>query len=106
MIDMLNLPRLKVLEMEDQPDQYTFLAESEAKPFKCDKCNRMRFYAHGVRRQVYMDTPSHGKMVTIVVDRKRFRCQDCGAVTLQPRWRICCGMSVMSGSFTGKFCVI
>ena len=36
MIDMLNLPRLKVLEMEDQPDQYTFLAESEAKPFKCE----------------------------------------------------------------------
>jgi hypothetical protein len=27
MIDILNLPRLKVLEMEDQPDQYTFLAE-------------------------------------------------------------------------------
>ena len=84
MIDILNLPRLRVLEMEDEPDQYTIHAESDATPFKCDKCNRMKFYAHGVRRQVYMDTPSHGKMVAIVVDRKRFRCTECGAVTLQP----------------------
>jgi hypothetical protein len=57
MIDILNLPQLKVLEMEDQPDQYTFLTESEAKPFKCDKCNRMKFYAHGVRRQAHPEAP-------------------------------------------------
>jgi len=81
---MLNLPNLRALEVQEEPEQYSILAETDTKPDWCAKCYHRDLYAHGARRQVYIDTPSHGKMVAITLDRKRWRCRNCGAITQQP----------------------
>lgn len=81
---MLNLPNLRTLEVQEEPEQYSILAESDLKPDWCWKCYHRDLYSHGSRRQVYIDTPSHGKMVAITLDRQRWRCRGCGAIIQQP----------------------
>jgi len=84
MTDMLNLPSLRVLEVREDPHQYSFLAETDSAPTGCAKCQGTHLVIHSRRRQVYLDTPSHGRMVTIALDRLRWLCRGCGAITQQP----------------------
>jgi transposase len=84
MPDMLNRPNLKLLSLQEEPEQYSILAEMDTKPTGREKCHNPKLYSHGARRQVYIDIPPHGKMVAITLDRKRWRCQECGTITQQP----------------------
>ena len=82
--DILNLPTMRVLSQETQMGQCVVYAEANTGPEPCDKCGSFEFYGHGTREQVFVDSPTHGDLVTIVVHRKRYRCRSCGATSLQP----------------------
>ena len=40
-------------------------------------CRAAAMYGHGTVEQTYRDIPGHGLAVTILVERKRFRCRSC-----------------------------
>lgn len=78
-IDMLNLPGYKTLSVEQTKDDYTIKAEptegTEACPFCHDPEDLVKF---GSKLQEFRDAPMRGKPVTIIVDRQRYRCKNCG----------------------------
>jgi transposase len=41
-------------------------------------------YRHGRKRQIFLDTPVHGKRSAILVHRRRFLCQSCRRSFLEP----------------------
>ncbi len=82
--DLLNLPTLRVVSVDDSGGQYTVMAEADTAPDACPRCGASAFYGHGTKPQLFVDMPSHGHYVTIQIDRRRFRCRACNATTLQP----------------------
>lgn len=83
MSDILNLPHLKAKAVEDCVDHYCIQAGGDVVPTACPACSSA-LYRHGSQHQTYMDTPMHGKRVLIEIDRKRYRCKDCGKTLFEP----------------------
>lgn len=83
MPDFLQLPHLRTLSVQDAGDHYEVLVEGAVIPTTCPVC-QSGLYGHGSQRQMYLDTPSHGKRVVILIDRKRFRCRGCGKTLFEP----------------------
>lgn len=52
-------------------------------PGRCTLCGG-RLRGHGRKATTFRDVPHQGGSVAIVVDRSRFRCEDCGTTALQP----------------------
>jgi transposase/DNA-binding CsgD family transcriptional regulator len=82
--DLLNLPTVQVVTVETAGGQYVVRADVDTAPSACPKCAGVSFYRHGSKPQLFADLPSHGHLVTIQIDRKRFRCRACGVTTFQP----------------------
>ncbi len=61
-------------------------AEYTRQPDCCVRCGVTppRLNRHGVEDQGFIDTPIHGKAVAIKVQRKRFKCVDCGKTFQEP----------------------
>lgn len=49
-------------------------------PKFCPACGATKFYRHGLRRQTYADVPAHGEPAALLVNRRRWRCNECSAV--------------------------
>jgi transposase len=85
MSDILRLPSLKVISVKCK-SKYYINAETVKKPSLCPCCGaispRLRIQAH--KRQIFHDLRIHGKMVGILVDRKRYLCVECGKTFMEP----------------------
>src|SRR5699024_2813399 len=79
LMDMLNLPYLKVKDMKELEDDYRFLVESTAPPpSHCPKFGTVtNLYKHGKKEQLFFDLPMHAKRVGIYVNRQRYKCREC-----------------------------
>lgn len=84
MVDMLNLPHLKVAGVHDQGDHYRIEAAGDVAPATCPNCGHAPLYRHGTQQQVFMDAPMHGKRVLLDIERRRYRCTACGKTLFDP----------------------
>jgi transposase len=82
--DILQLRSLKPLSVTEQEDAYVVVAEGRMVPTACPECGIGRLHGHGINEQTYRDTPIHGKTVQITVNRRRYRCQNCGKTLFDP----------------------
>ncbi len=82
--DLLQLSSLKTVSVISQDDAYVVVAEGRMVPKACPDCRSGRLYGHGTNGQTYRDTPIHGKTVQITVNRRRYRCQNCGKTLFDP----------------------
>lgn len=82
--DILNLPTLTVLAVQETEHDYHVQAETAQPPISCTKCHSPHIVGFGKRAQFYNDLPMHGKRVGITVTRKRYRCKDCGVTFYEP----------------------
>ncbi|KXW57003.1 hypothetical protein FEMY_24820 [Ferrovum myxofaciens] len=60
MTDILHLPHLRALSVQDCGDHYQIETIGNIEPTACPAC-ASSLYRHGSQRQVYIDTPIHGK---------------------------------------------
>lgn len=85
MANILHLPDWNVLNVKETEDGRWIEAAPIYTPDHCPACGVVpNFYGHGTKRQSFRDLPSLGKASIIVLDRKRYRCRDCGATFLLP----------------------
>ena len=77
--NILNLPNLEILDMQERENDYRFLVEYiNSKPSYCPKCGSVpNFYKHGKKEQLFFDLPMHAKRVGIYVKRQRYKCREC-----------------------------
>ncbi len=76
-MDSFHLPGWEVLRIEEGEYVYRVMMKlSSPSPF-CPSCGEPS-YRHGSRIQAYTDRPMHGKRVSLLVDRQRYRCTGCG----------------------------
>lgn len=78
-MNTLNLPNLKIVDMEESADDYRFLVETKSlSPSYCPKCGTVaNLYKHGTKQQLFFDLPMHAKRVGIYVNRQRYKCREC-----------------------------
>lgn len=80
---MLNLQYLDVLGVREDQD-YLVTAELNFEQTACTNCGTVdELYRHGRRSQRILDTPMHGKRVSIDLQRQRWRCRACQTTFLQ-----------------------
>lgn len=77
--NMLNLPNLKIIDMQESEFDYRFLTETTLlPPDYCPKCGTVaNLYKHGKKKQLFFDLPIHAKRVGIFVNRQRYKCIEC-----------------------------
>lgn len=80
---IINLPSISVTEVKEQDNDYHVYATPKTEPRFCLGCGSDGFYGHGSKTHLYMDTPTHGKRVGIIMTAKRYRCKNCGKTTTQ-----------------------
>lgn len=80
--DLLQLRHLRALEVVDHADHYLIRVDGQGEPSQCPQCNAIGMYRHGVQTQRYMDVPMHGKRVMLEIERRRYRCRQCGKTLL------------------------
>ncbi len=80
MLDLLFLPDLKTIEppQENETDMM-FKVEAIKPPERCPKCGFDKLYKHSSRKQLIMDLPIHLKRVGLQVNRRRYKCRECGS---------------------------
>lgn len=77
----LNLDLYNVKDFKEDIDIYNFLVEVVPilSPPVCPENGCVPdFHKFGRKKQLFMDTTMHNKRVGITVDRRRFRCKQCG----------------------------
>ena len=78
MLDLLNLPGIKPVDMRYESKGLVIVAEMETIEVPmCGGCN-IPMHKHGIRKSKFMDTPMHMQPVRLEVHRPRFRCESCG----------------------------
>lgn len=79
LVNMLNLPNFKILDMTESEYDYRFLVESTTlSPSHCPKCGTVaNLHKHGKKQQLFFDLPMHAKRVGIYVKRQRYKCREC-----------------------------
>ncbi len=84
MLDLLNLPGVRPVDIQSSQGAITITAEVvEARLPVCPQCSK-RLYRHGRRRIEFADTPQQMHPVRLVIDRPRYRCESCcKTVTLE-----------------------
>ena len=78
-IDILNLQGLKVVQLQQDETSYGITVKTTYTPDVCPHCLLMfpPVQKHGTKRQVFMDMPSHGKRVMLLMKRQRYLCKGC-----------------------------
>lgn len=78
-MNILNLARFDVKHTEEQNYDYVFVVETNSPPLHCPKCGVVtpKVTKHDSKKQMFTDTPMHGKRVRIWVKRQRYMCQEC-----------------------------
>ena len=81
--DLLGLPNLRALRLDDKGDHLQVTVHSCAAPTACPACSAP-LYRHGTKPQQFIDTPMHGKPVMLHIERTRYRCKSCGLTFFEP----------------------
>lgn len=79
MTDIINLPGWCVTNVDETAAAYHIEAKYED-PFRENECPYCQFRSldlHGRLKRSYVDTPIHGRKVTLELRRQRFKCQRC-----------------------------
>lgn len=82
-MNILNLSAWQVLEVIENGHDYLVSAEPLHQTDKCQSCYGKELYKHGIREQIYMHLPMHGKRVGIKANVQRFQCRKCQKVFQQ-----------------------
>ena len=76
--ELLGLQGVKITNIENSEKSITVYAELERKPHNCTSCGAATSTVHDYRTQRIKDIPAFGKLVTIVLRKRRYRCTHCG----------------------------
>nr|WP_238343600.1 ISL3 family transposase [Gracilibacillus saliphilus] len=78
---LLVLSEFKILEdIQENEDDILISVEAISNPFHCPHCRHpAKYYKHGSRKQVILDLPIRIKRVCLQVNRKRYKCLECGS---------------------------
>lgn len=68
---MLNLPLLKQTEVKETADRYEITVAGAGSLPEC-KCGAGHLVRNGTKTAYYVDTPMHGKQVSVTLQRQRF----------------------------------
>ena len=83
MLDLLNLPGVKPIDLHSNSRGITIVAEVvDGELPHCPDCAR-QLYRHGRRTNIFADTPMQMQPVRLEISRPRYRCDVCGK-TLTP----------------------
>lgn len=80
LFDVLNLTDIEVQSLNQTPAGYQFVVRATTPPPVCCLTPPVR---NGVKRVEYRDLPMHGRHVSLLVDRQRYKCA-CGKTLYQP----------------------
>ncbi|HAJ3462803.1 TPA: transposase, partial [Escherichia coli] len=82
MLDLLNLPGIKPVDMRHEGKCLVIVAEPVTVEVPlCGECN-IPMHRHGTRKNKFMDTPLYMEPVRLEVQRPRFRCESCGKMSM------------------------
>ena len=76
--EVLGLQDVKVTKIESNEKELTIYAELERKEHNCISCSTATDTIHDYRKQTIKDIPAFGKLVNIVLRKRRYRCPCCG----------------------------
>ena len=76
--ELLGLQGVKITNIENSEKSITVYAELERRPHNCTSCGTATSTVHDYRTQQIKDIPAFGKLVTIVLRKRRYRCTHCG----------------------------
>jgi transposase len=80
---LASLPNIKTISRDEAGDQLRFVVESNATPL-CPHCQSSRLHRWTPKKgQEFKDVPVDGKSVIIQINRKRWKCVDCGKTFLE-----------------------
>ena len=80
MLDLLNLPGVKPVDLRTENKAIIVIAEVlEGDPPLCPDCGKP-LYRHGRRTNVFADTPMQMQPVRLEISRPRYRCTTCGTM--------------------------
>ena len=75
---LLGLQGLNITNIEENEKSILIYAELERKEHHCISCGTATNTVHDYREQVIKDIPAFGKLVSIVIRKRRYRCKHCG----------------------------
>ena len=75
---LLGLQGIKITNIDEDEKSIIIYAEMERKAHNCICCGTATDTVHDYRKQVIKDIPAFGKLVTIVLRKRRYRCKHCG----------------------------
>ena len=75
---LLGLQGLNITNIEENEKNIIIYAEMERKEHNCISCGIATNTVHDYREQVIKDIPAFGKLVSIVLRKRRYRCKHCG----------------------------
>lgn len=82
MLDLLNLPGIKPVDMYKESKALIIVAVVEnAEIPVCDVC-KLSMHKHGTRKNKFADTPLYMEPVRLEIQRPRFRCEGCGKMAM------------------------
>ncbi len=76
--ELLGLQGVKITNIENSEKSIEIYAELERKPHNCTSCGTATSTVHDYTTQRIKDIPAFGKLVTIVLRKRRYRCTHCG----------------------------
>ncbi|MFD1396749.1 ISL3 family transposase [Kroppenstedtia eburnea] len=80
MSDLLFLPDLKTTEpLQENETDMMFKVEAIKPPEHCPECGFDKLYKHSLRKQLIMDLPIRLKRVGLQLNRRRYKCRECGS---------------------------
>ena len=76
--EVLGLQGVIITKVESNEKELIIYAELERKKHKCIRCGTATDTIHDYRKQIIKDIPAFGKLVSIVLRKRRYRCPHCG----------------------------
>lgn len=83
-MNLLNLPKWKVLDMQESEHDYLVTAEPSATLLACPHCRSKNLARYGKKSPLFMHLPTHGKRVGIRAQAQRYRCGQCKKIIQAP----------------------
>ena len=75
---LLGLQGVNITNIEETEKEISIYAELERKEHSCIRCGTVTDAVHDYRTQVIKDIPAFGKLVSIILRKRRYRCPCCG----------------------------
>lgn len=84
-MNLLNLPDYTVTGVEETSSEYRVTVRVARSHAACPTCQTGEIVVDRWSRstQTYRDLPMHGRQVTILVERQRYRCRSCGRTWME-----------------------